>query len=309
MTPDEELARDTSLSRENEQQSNDVDAVSDDAMTTTTQPPLTLGSLIRHMLGPEINELIDKFSRTAQRLRRFQAFALDLQSSLARYGDFIKTVTEEIQFTERDAHRTLVKYKWLITPSMPGPFLFRVAEIGRRKGNQRRAMNRLFVEYYTNNEFEKLVTMVESWGSNPLFQSRMKILRDCIAVMKYAKEGRYNAANVIVPTLIAQIDGVLTDFMQTKGLSKRGNHWIDANGNAVRWQQVFQTHATRNNLFDAGNHVFLNILFQQALYGQKLTHPTTFSRHKIMHGEYVRYGHFAHAIRAFLVLDFLSTLS
>lgn len=35
----------------------------------------------------------------------------------------------------------------------------------------------------------------------------------------------------------------------------------------------------------------------------------TFNRHKIMHGEYLKYGRIDNTIRAFLILDFLATLS
>lgn len=300
MTPDEDLTHDARVSHEDEHQ----EAVADELRDVSTSP---LGTLLGQILGPYLEGVAEAIRTNL--VQPFQEFLIDIQPTLRQYAEFFEALNEEIQFSERDAYRTLIKYNWLITPYMPAPFLFQVAEIGRRRGNQRKAMNRLFIEHYTNNNYQELVELVESWNTNPLLQKRLKILRDCVAVMQHAKEGKYNAANVVIPTLIAQIDGVLTDFMKTKGLTKQGNRWFDATGNAVKWHKAFDLHTLRDDLFDAGNHVFVKVLFQDALYGQPLKRKTTFSRHKIMHGENMGYGYLAHAIRAFLVLDFLATLS
>jgi len=58
-------------------------------------------------------------------------------------------------------------------------------------------------------------------------------------------------------------------------------------------------------LDELANEVFLNILFQGSQRGEPLKTPFTFNRHKIMHGEYVKYGRIDNTIRAFLILDFL----
>ena len=62
-------------------------------------------------------------------------------------------------------------------------------------------------------------------------------------------------------------------------------------------------------MLDLANEIFLNILFQIAYPGKPLKTPFTFNRHKIIHGEYLKYGRIDNTIRAFLILDFLATLS
>jgi len=75
------------------------------------------------------------------------------------------------------------------------------------------------------------------------------------------------------------------------------------------WKGWFKGLTPNQKLLDLANDIFLNILFQRAQPGQPLETPFTFSRHKIMHGEYLRYGRIDNTIRAFLILDFLATLS
>ena len=183
---------------------------------------------------------------------------------------------------------------------MPLTFIFEVVEIGRRKGNQRKTINRLFIDYFSSNNFENLEKLVDGWETNEIFKSRMKIFRDCISVMRNAK-GKYNPSTIVLPTLIAQIDGIRIEFMNRNGLS----FWTKDRV----WKGWFKGQTPNQKLLDLANDIFLNILFQKSQPGRPLETPFTFNRHKIMHGEYLRYGRIDHTIRAFMISDFLATLS
>jgi hypothetical protein len=47
----------------------------------------------------------------------------------------------------------------------------------------------------------------------------MKILMDCLHTLKCLQGSHTNASNVIIPTLISQIDGILSDYLSSKGMS------------------------------------------------------------------------------------------
>lgn len=214
--------------------------------------------------------------------------------------------------TGEEALQILRDYKWFISPSMPFAFAFEAVKIGRQKGNQRKAMNDLFVGYFWDNNFENLETLVEGWKANSIFTRRMKIFRDCISALRDAKRGS-NLSNLVIPTLIAQIDGVRQDFMEQKGLyfDLKGKQWKDSSGQPLIWEDQkkwFRKQTPNQSLLDLANDIFLDILFQTAYRGEQLKIPFTFSRHKVMHGEYKRYGTKDNTIRAFLVLDFLASL-
>jgi hypothetical protein len=48
-----------------------------------------------------------------------------------------------------------------------------------------------------------------------------------------------------------------------------------------------------------------DVLFERAYQGRIPTHSETFNRHKILHGESLRHGTAANALRAFFLVDFL----
>jgi hypothetical protein len=270
-----------------------------------------MGDVISALL--KSTEWVDK---TAKLFDNIESWANIFQSSLARVAEqvvsevvqpfvararILAELEERFQVAEAEATCVLHKYKWFVSPSMPASLLFEVVKLGRQEGNQRGAINRLFIEYFSADDYAELDQLVEDWRVNPLFEPRIKILGDCVAVLKGTK-GQYNPSNVIIPTLIAQIDGIIADYLQQEGVN-----WSDRE-ERKRWKEHFKPHTADQYLPDLANEVILNLLFQKAWPGQSLSTPFTFSRHKIMHGEYTRYGRIDNTIRAFLILDFLSQL-
>jgi hypothetical protein len=86
--------------------------------------------------------------------------------------------------------------------------------------------------------------------------------------------------------------------------------WIDGKGNQSKKKKEAERKlfVSLNEFSPIGEYLLLEILFQEAFQGQDLTIPSTFSRHKILHGEYINYGRIDNTIRAFLILDFLHYL-
>lgn len=226
------------------------------------------------------------------------------------YTKFWHAFQKRYRIAEQEAIRILKKYKWFITPSLPLDFVFEAVKIGRGKGNQRKAINRLFVDYFSSDNFKHLENLLDGCETNKIFKPRMKIFKDCVFAMRNAKD-KCNPSNFVIPTLIAQIDGILREFMEQNGLSfdLKKRRWEDKKGNFVNWKAWFRGQTSNQELLDLANDIFLSILFQKSDPGKPLTTPFTFSRHKIMHGEYLKYGRIDNTIRAFLILDFLATLS
>jgi hypothetical protein len=137
---------------------------------------------------------------------------------------------------------------------------------------------------------------------------------DCVVAVKMASKKGINEANVVLPTLITQIDGALTDYLNSKGLQWDSDYddWVDTRTGKVR--KVGRKTQFKNAkpkvlttpLDDLANDIFLNILFQRSQKGKPLATPFNFNRHKIIHGESVRYGRKDYLIRAFMVLDLLA---
>jgi len=252
-------------------------------------------SLIEKALRPQIN-LWQEWTQKNKRL--FEGF-----------DSYWKSFHDKYKISEQEAIRILKKYKWFVSPSLPIDFVFEVVKIGRKKGNHRGEINRLFVEYFRSDDYEELEALVNNWQSNDIFKPRMKIFRDCIDGLKNAGR-KGNPSNFVLPALIAQIDGILQEYMEKNVLSfdLRDRKWKYATGQKVDWKKWYKSRASRQDMDDLANEIFLNILFQSSQRGVALETPFTFNRHKIMHGENLRYGRIDNTIRAFLVLDFLASL-
>lgn len=246
----------------------------------------TLSKIINESLKPQIDF--------------WQNWAAQNKSIFDSFTNYWSEFQQKYNIAEQEATRILRKYKWFITPSMPLTFVFEVVKLGEKPGRQDKAINNLFIEYYEANNWRNLEAMVNDWKNNPLLKKRYKILADCVETIKFASKKKINVANVVLPTLITQIDGALNDYMEGKNLA-----W---NGYSDRNKQVrsSKTKVLTDELDNQATDAFLNILFQGSQRGQPLATPFNFNRHKIIHGESVKYGRKDYMIRAFMVLDLLA---
>ena len=229
-------------------------------------------------------------------------------------GKFWKDFQKKYDIAEQAAVKVLQKYKWFITPSIPVTFVFEMMRIDKKKGRQDKAINKLFIGYFSANQWGNLKVMVSGWENKPLLKKRMSILKNCVNTLENSSGKKGNPVTVVLPTLITQIDGLLTDYLSTKGIQ-----WDSAyedfvqNGKLkkVGRKSRFNTNRSKSmttKLDELANDIFLNILFQRSQKGQPLKTPFSFNRHKIIHGESTNYGRKDYLIRAFMIIDFLAHL-
>ena len=148
------------------------------------------------------------------------------------WDDFQK----QYKITETKAIKILQKYKWFITPNMPISILYEIIKLDKLKGRQDKAINNVFIDYFADNNWENLNNMVNNWNSNPLFQKRRKILSDCVKTIILSENYGINAANVVLPTIITQIDGVISEYLTLKGISwdREYDDWVDRNTGKIK---------------------------------------------------------------------------
>lgn len=294
-------------------------------LTTPKIPPVNLSKMVAHSVV-NTNSIIslstglNSISKTINQalipqINFWNNWAAKNRSIFQNYGRLWKKFEEEYKIAEEEAIKCLKKYKWFMTPSLPIDFVYNAVRICKRGGNQTKVMNKLFIGYFLEDEFTELENMVESWKDKEIFKPRMKILRDCVSTLK-SSSSNCNASNLVIPTLITQIDGIQRDFMNENDLKvtrqglmdSDGNVLVNENGDKIYWKDWYGNLTTDDEILDSANDIFLNILFQKSQTGEPLETPFTFSRHKILHGESIRYGRKTNTIRAFLILDFLASL-
>lgn len=241
----------------------------------------------------------------------------NLVQAISNLDIFWDEVFEKYNISRDKALTCIKKYNWFISPSM---YTYIVKDIisacKQPSRNKYHEINKVFVNYFLENGCRNLDEFVRNWETNPIFKGRMKIIRDCVNIIKSCPKG-VNFSNLVVPTLIAQIDGIQQEFMKQNGLvvdynivyDLEGNKKKDEHGQNMRFKQYYRELTSDDRFSDAINDVFLDVLLQDTKPRQDYKTSMHFSRNKILHGENFNYGKKDYVIRCFMILDFLHGLS
>ena len=218
----------------------------------------------------------------------------------------------------------LLQNGWMLSPYLFGKDIQKQLNNTDILEKKNREINAIYKSFFCNDDYQELKTMVQSWKRNKYFKPRQKIFLDCVEILKVSKTRKtINPSTIILPALIAQIDGITLEYAKSEGLimnriipeNKNGERidsfkWIwelpcrnIPDINALRMLQEFLFGRTlpsgqkdpKNNSDEIPKKVRLSPFFK-------------FSRHKIMHGEDYRCKNINDVLRAFLILDFLSYL-
>ena len=283
-----------------------------------------IGDSQRHIIE-SIKPMIEQYNSMARIISESLGPQIDLwqrwveqnKGIFDKFSEYWAEFQRQYEVAEQKAVTVLQKYKWFITPSFPITFIFEVMQLDKESGRHDKAINKLFIEYFEAEDWQNLEMMVNGWRKSPLLKKRYKILFDCVVTVKRVGKEGVNEANVVLPTLITQIDGGLTDYLNSKGLQWgcAYDDWVDNETGKVRKvgrKTIFKNAKPKvltTPLDDLANDIFLNILFQRSHKGEPLARPFSFNRHRIIHGESLNYGRKDYLIRAFMVLDLLAHLS
>jgi hypothetical protein len=241
----------------------------------------------------DVNESIRKFSEAI-----YKQF-IDINKPFEKIKEILSEIAITIPITDKEAYRILRKYKWIISPSMSIDFVIEIIKIGKKRGNQRGKIDRKFINYYLHNDCEAIKEMSVIWRKNKKIKPRMKIINDCIWLLRH-NQPSINTSNVIIPTLLSQIDGIYSSLTVEKGIKRKGDDWRTQFRKRVNNDELVEYS------FELACELLLDYLFQKSVPGEPLANPFSFNRHKIIHGETIRYGRIDNAIRSFLIIDFLS---
>ncbi|BBL61023.1 hypothetical protein MARBORIA2_06290 [Methanobrevibacter arboriphilus] len=202
------------------------------------------------------------------------------------YTTLNKKFLKEYEIPLSKFSEDLMEYQWFITPSMTWSLIRGFKNIIDNSGNIRKDLNNLYYAYYSANNFDNIEDMVINWNSNNVLRpTRFKIIKNCVKLLK--QDNEISIAYLIVPTLLAQIDGIEQEFLKKIGISRK--EFID----------------NQDSDYESAKLIFLDVLYESVYPGGSITHPINFNRHKIIHGEFLNGYTKYNIIRCFLVLDFL----
>lgn len=223
----------------------------------------------------------------------------------------------------------LTKYNWFISPSIDFRLWYYINKNLNKQTDPENFLNKVFVYFFSVFDFENLDYLVGKWEAFSSFDDRLPILKECINLLRDSAAKNSNVKNphyVVIPTLIAQIDGFKNSIIECY-TNKRIN--IEVKGNNRNSSKKHISEIFENSYSQKGaelqfsfindwllkesttaNDLLFDVLFQKAQPMDKMEDlKSPFSRHKIMHGQFLEYGNMENTIRLFLLIDFLAELN
>ena len=243
-----------------------------------------LGDLLSQLIQRKLNGFLHSFETEVQRfLKNLNSDEVRKSISLAKEA-FFESLNEGVAICQ--------KYDWPISESFPPSLYLKVISQYRNGKIKQSEIDALFVDYLSYDNFDYLKTRIMAyWESNDLIKKRMDIFYDCVNALQNGNS-QFNPSNVVVPTLISQIDGILSDFFGKQ--LRRG------------WKETFQKEISNYEYSELLNNQIGDVLFESSYYKSEIVSRIGINRHKILHGEELQYGTLANSMRLFLIIDHLS---
>lgn len=223
---------------------------------------------------------------------------------LSAFGEVILNIASaaaialDSGYQAMDGLRALAsRYDWFLTPSIDFPIIVQLA-IEAMSGNAtQHTIYRELRDYLREDDWARLWLIVYGMKEYSIITSeRHKIVRDAATALQAHGNRGFNAVNLLVPALFAVIDGIINEFAHETGIQKWSNR--KANG-PVLLRKEFE------KVTYAFDEPALNLIFEVLFAESYLAGKRKLNRHRILHGQWLRYGTVDNALRAFLILDFL----
>ena len=221
--------------------------------------------------------------------------ALDL-SSLGIFEKLNKLIEQQNESAE-----AFKAAGWTISPSMSNVLQKKVVQLHQK--SKTRYVSQLIIGYYHKSRFEILKNTVDSWKLNPLYSPRMHIFN---AALTAHCEGNYILS---VPTLFSQIEGILNEYVKVNQLEARLGK-IEKVYNAVIGDlddYPIKSWVIANTLlYQLQTNTYTYTDFETEFRKSANNRKTT--RHTVLHGISTNYDKPIHSLKAFTLLDALSSL-
>ncbi len=189
-----------------------------------------------------------------------------------------------------------------ITPSMPIAILLEIKGLGEQGTLSPCTVKQLILERYREHNCALLRNMVDEWHENPLFTPRMRIFQDALEAHI---AGKYTLS---VPSLLPQAEGIAARVAgrlpgkDSKALFETvGEKMPDFLSHLMKEALLSYITDTAYSYVNFGE--FAEWLERRGVSEKEILH-----RHAILHGVQTGYDSEENSLRAFLLLDALSSL-
>lgn len=292
-----------------------------DSIRKALEPAISFQKTVNELVQPilrqqdEIKRLLEPFAET-QRLAL--SFAEQIKVPLIR--DFVDPF--------RKVMDSIPPEMWVRVRLSSGFWVIEDEEIiAHLTENRHSGINQeeYICEYYSADGWRKLGLIVEKWAECKAIKHRYPILKDCFETLKLAQDKDINIANVIIPTLIAQIEGLKREILEIPSeefkaqiQTQLGVSLVPANGKQSKKAKSDERELLQfliaEHLSESCAFTFYEIIGELFKNSYDFTkekengdNVINLNRHKIQHGDRILldYGSEENLVRLFLYIDFM----
>lgn len=184
------------------------------------------------------------------------------------------------------------------------------------------AREAFLIKHFTQNGWAAVAEKMELWGAHPFMAERMPILRDTLQTIKKLEQqdADINPFNVALPTLLAQMDGLRKELIQSIPEQARRKAKLEMQQAGPKKKKIDQNELLANcisELIDAFTAFILADVILEGVFKhgrdmepddeQDPEYEFNILRNGILHGDknFLDYGTRENTVRVFLYLDFL----
>ena len=244
-----------------------------------------------------LNELTLSLSLISKAMQPYINMVEKIQANYSYIEDFSKTISKFLEI-ERVNSMLLNDY-WLIFD------IDLINEIKKKSKNEKFNVNQFIVNKYSFNKFEKINELLDDIKNMDCIEDeRISIIESCYTIMKQCSAK--NACNVVIPTLTAQLEGILKEInklIPDDILKKILNEY--------KLEKTSTVQITLHYLEDEISNSFRTIhkfktVIKNKTFGRVEKEDKKYrkSRHAILHGN-CHYGSKENLVRTWLELAFL----
>lgn len=229
-------------------------------------------------------------------------FVTRLSSTLTEFGNLIMQGLSNISAVAHAADSIARRCRWCISTSWPPQLIVDIATMAE-EGRPLHEFESRMMSFYRDNswdELEKLLLATCSYDS--IAPHRKRILLDTVMVLRAADRDAFNGASFAIPTLFAELEGILRDFAAADlGI-------VDGPGKSITVKQMMEPlAAVASRIEKPACEVITRLLF--ASYRDKVPPiGMRFNRHYYSHGRTKSAARVSRVVRLLLMIDLVAYL-
>jgi hypothetical protein len=215
-----------------------------------------------------------------------------------------QSVSDAMRVQEQKYVDIAIRLKWFVPQDLPYTVVSYFADVSDYGKHEALTIQHLFLQHFRGDSWHELQKFVDGWRDlNVLPRAHWNTMRDSARLMVNHGTKRCNAAAVVIPAIVAAIEYLSITFARVD--MKLPEDAVKRSRNDEIRKALEASDAIMASFDEPARALAFDVLFERAYHGQLPAHGETFNRHKILHGESLRHGTAANALRAFFLVDFL----